>query len=273
MKRFLPLAFAAIALTGCAGRGGSNPSFDVTAPEARRAMRDMAAAPKPLRRPVIVLEGMGPPLTAPHFASVLRRTTGDTRVLGVQFALCFTLEDCRRRVIEAVERRFPSSDPDWTTEVDVIAMSMGGVAARVAAAPLTEGRAGKRLNVARLFTISSPHRGAVAASLVPAAGGLLPGALRPGSPSLRSLAGREEPGRYELVPYVRLGDLIVGAANASPNGRAVHWLPTPPLQGAHMMAFADPRIAADIARRLRGEPPFATDPPAPLPNRRMKLEG
>src|SRR5688500_14901427 len=102
------LALLALALlAGCVGRGGSNPSFDVTAPQAGRARRDMAAAPKALRRPVVVLEGMGPPLTAPHFTSVLRRTTGDSRVLGVQFALCFTLEDCRRRVIDAVERQFP----------------------------------------------------------------------------------------------------------------------------------------------------------------------
>ena len=266
MNRFLSLAFAVLALTGCAGRGGSNPSFSISAPQARQEMRDMAQSPKALRRPVVVLEGMGPPLTAPHFASVLRRTTGDTRVLGVQFALCFTLEDCRRRVIDAVERQFPSSDPEWTSEVDVIAMSMGGVVGRFAAAPPSEGRAGKRLNVARLFTISSPHRGAVAAALLPSVGNLLPAELRPGSSSLRSLARREEPGQYELVPYVRLGDLIVGAANASPKGQTVRWVATPPLQGAHMMAFADPRIAADIARRLRGEPPFATDPPAPLPN-------
>ena len=37
------------------------------------------------------------------------------------------------------------------------------------------------------------------------------------------------------------------------------------LQGAHLMASKDPRIVADIARRLRGEPPFATTPAEPLP--------
>jgi hypothetical protein len=33
-----------------------------------------------------------------------------------------------------------------------------------------------------------------------------------------------------------------------------------------MHAFDDPRILADIARRLRNETPFSTLPAAPLPN-------
>jgi hypothetical protein len=33
-----------------------------------------------------------------------------------------------------------------------------------------------------------------------------------------------------------------------------------------MQAFEDPRIQADIARRLRGEEPFGRPPAAALPN-------
>jgi hypothetical protein len=263
-----PAVSAALLLTlvtGCVGRGGRNPSFDVSAPEARRAMREMASCPRALERPVVVLDGLGPPLASPHYASALRRTTGDCRVLGVQFMFCLSLEDCRRHVIDAVEREFPSGDRDWTTEVDVIGFSMGGVVGRCAAAPPADGRAGKRLKVARLFTISSPHRGAAVASLLPPLDGLAPFELRRGSAFLKALGERERPAEYELVTYVRLGDWVVGPANAAPAGTGVHWVSTPPLQSAHATAFADPRIVADIARRLRGEAPFATDPPEPLP--------
>ena len=263
-----PAVSTALLLTlvvGCAGRGGPNASFEISAPEARKAMRDMAARPRALERPVVVLDGLGPPLASAHYVSALRRTTGDRRVIGVQFAFCVSLEDCRRRVIEAVERRFPSDDPGWTTEVDVIGFSMGGVVGRCAAAPPPEGWDGKRLRVARLFTISSPHRGAAVASVLPALGGMVPFELREDSRFLKSLGDRETPAEYELVAYVRLGDWVVGSANAAPAGAGVHWLSTPPLQDAHATAFADPRIVADIVRRLRDEPPFATDPPEPLP--------
>lgn len=254
---------ALVLLSGCAGQRRSNPSFDITASQARRALREMAAARKPLRRPVIVLDGMGPPLAGAHFASAVRRAVGDGPVVPVQFAFCCSLEDCRRRVIATVERCFPSADPGWTTEVDVIANSMGGVVGRFAAAPPAAGRSGKRLRIARLFTISSPHRGANLAALPPLIGPLQI-ERRKNSASLRALEAREQPGSYELVAYVRRGDWIVGDANAAPDGLPVHWLPTPPLEDAHLLAFADPRIVADICRRLRDEEPFAAHSPEPL---------
>ena len=96
----LPVSLVATVLAaGCAGRGGVNSSFDVSAPRARVAMRDMAHDPKPLAHPVVVLDGLGPPLASAHLASVLRRTTGDDRIVPVHFVFCFSLEDCRRRVL------------------------------------------------------------------------------------------------------------------------------------------------------------------------------
>ena len=167
-------------------------------------------------------------------------------------------------MIEAVERRYPSSDPNETREVDVVAVSMGGVVARFAANPLP-GAAGKRLRVARLFTISSPHRGAQMAAL-PALLGRKQLDMRQGSPFLSDLARREAEGTaYQLVPYARLGDVIVGARNAAPAGVTPLWLPSLPLEPAHLGSSNDPRIVADIARRLRGESPLATDPRQPLP--------
>jgi hypothetical protein len=42
------------------------------------------------------------------------------------------------------------------------------------------------------------------------------------------------------------------------------------LEDAHHLAFSDPRIVADIARRLRAEKPFAADPAEPLPGRAVR---
>jgi len=88
-----------------------------------------------------------------------------------------------------------SRPPACTSEVDVIGVSMGGVVGRCAAAPPPAGRLGKRLKIARLFTISSPHRGAVMASLLPPLIGPIQLELRKESTFLRALAQREDPVR------------------------------------------------------------------------------
>jgi hypothetical protein len=298
--RALPIVvLAGLLAAGCTGHAGTNPSFDVSAPEARHALRQMAGSPRPLDRPVVILAGMNDPGFSPaHLASQVRRVTGDRRILSFTFGPFESLDACARRVVGEVQRRYPGGSGAYTGEVDVIAFSLGGLVARAAAAPEgasggassdapgdaqggasgdareDAGRAGRRrLRIVRLFTISCPHRGAVLAAALPALP--LPGHVqadvRPGSSFLRALEMREEVGElsgrsYETCAYVRLGDAVVGASNASPAGRQPHWLSTPPLEDAHSLAFFDPRIVADIARRLRGEPPFAADPPDPLPS-------
>ena len=260
--RFLCL-LAVACCSGCA-TGPANESFDLSATDARKALREMRESPRPLERPVVVIHGLGPPVGSWFLAHELRRLTGDRRVVTVSYDYLGTLDAARRRVVDAVGRRFPGDEPDSTGEVDVVAISMGGVVARDAAAP-PAGAAGKRLKIARLFTISAPHRGAEMAAL-PAFLGRTQRDLRAGSPFLRGLARREEESPpYEVIPYTRLGDCIVGARNAAPPGVMPLWLPNLLLEEAHLTAFSDPRIVADIARRLRGETPFATLPAAPLP--------
>jgi hypothetical protein len=178
----------------------------------------------------------------------------------VSFPLAGSFEECRRIVIEEVDRAFPCDEPGVTAEVDVVAVLMGGLVARYAAAEPT-GPGAKRLRIARLFTISSPHRGAELAELPTLHRLQLD--MRAGSPFLRALD--DAPLDYELVPYVVLKDRIVGQTNAAPYGESPHWVSGN--FGAHVGAHRDARILADIARRLRGEEPFATDPPAPLPER------
>ncbi len=55
------------------------------------------------------------------------------------------------------------------------------------------------------------------------------------------------------------------AYNAAPDGQTPWWLPARAWSRSHTDAYRDPRIIADIARRLRGEEAYATEPVEPLP--------
>jgi pimeloyl-ACP methyl ester carboxylesterase len=262
-RRSAPVGLLACALVGCA-TAPQNPSFNLAATDARKELREMRQSPRALRRPVIIVHGLGPPVGSWAIEHELRRVTGDDRILTAGYDYLGSFEHARRQVVGQVEKRFPNDDPAETREVDVVAVSMGGVVARYAAAP-PEGAGGKRLKVARLFTISTPHRGAVLAAL-PAVLGQTQLDLREHSPFLRELAEREaQAPPYEVVPYARLGDRVVGERNAAPEGMTPLWVPNLPLEGSHLLAFSDPRIVGDIARRLRGDAPFATEPAEPLP--------
>jgi hypothetical protein len=291
-----PLAALLVAM-GCATHA-PNPSFNVSNDDARAALREMKHDAKPLPRPLVILGGLDDPGVATMvLGDDFREITGDdSRVIGVSFFFCGSFDGCRKRVIDAVDKAFPSDDPVWTTEVDVVAVSMGGLVARYAAAPprarqatatatatatanaasqpTTDRAPTRRLHIARLFTISSPHRGAALAFLPTF--NQLQIDMRAGSRFLQRLDAYDELieagsaqtrpyDSYELIPYVRLDDVIVGERNAAPAGWTPWWVPAEPFQDSHMFAIADPRIVADIARRLRGEPPLTSDPPAPLP--------
>jgi hypothetical protein len=62
--------------------------------------------------------------------------------------------------------------------------------------------------------------------------------------------------------YARLNDVIVGATNTAPEGAEPFWV-----SGSHLLSHirgrSDPRIIADIARRLRGESGLAVRGTAP----------
>jgi pimeloyl-ACP methyl ester carboxylesterase len=235
----------------------------VTLAEARRALKRMRDEPRALERPLLVLGGyleLG--LSQAFLKRRFHRLTGDSRIAGVSFLLCSTFDECRRKAIAAVERAFPGPDPLRTTEVDVVGVSMGGLVARYAALR-PENADARRLCVARLFTISSPHLGADRARL-PAVNQLQRD-MRADSAFLRRLNRPENAPAFPVFPYVRLGDHTVGAANAAPIGMTPWWVPDVPLQPPHSGAIVDARIIADIARRLRGEAPFTTVPPAPVP--------
>lgn len=240
----------------------------VTSATAEQAIEAIHDSPKPLQRPVLVLAGWADPgFMSHHWRSALRDAgVQEDDVLALTFWTCSNFDQCRQRVIDAVQAKWPGDDPRWTTEVDVVAFSMGGLVARYAAAPPMPDSTGSptRLHIARLFTISTPHRGAKLSEIRPAFDKKIRW-MRHDSLFLEHLDAELAKAGYELTCYTRLGDTIVGEENTAPDDRGVYWIDTPPFNRAHQEAYRDPRIEADILLRLRGEEPLAVGAPTPLP--------
>lgn len=257
----------AIVLAACSADRPLNPSFPLTVARANETYQQMKDDPKPLERPLVIALGFADPgmggvtLTSRLLRVLKMHGEEKLRFVKVVFWSDATFDACRNRLIAQVEQAWPSDDAQWTTEVDVIGISMGGLVAEHAAMPRDDG--GKRLRIRRLFTISTPHRGAAMAGMPSLDRRVID--MRADSPFLHSLSEAIASAEYELIPYVRLDDAIVGAANAAPPGCGAWWIANIPGQPAHLLASSDPRIVADIARRLRNEPPFTINPPAPLP--------
>ena len=260
----IPTIALSLILCSCA-TPPQNPSFPVTFDQASRAVSQMRDDPRPLPRPLVIIGGfMDPNVSPPLFKSYFSQITTDhTKIIPVSVGLFGSFDQCRRAVIEAVDNACPSEDPTWTSEVDVVGASLGGLVARFAASPPPDPAKPRRLRIARLFTISSPHSGATLAQHFGFSD--YHRNMRPGSPFLQTLAQADASAAYELYPYVRLHDELVGEQYAAPPGTTPYWLPNTPLTPAHGGAMMDTRILADISRRLRGEEPFTHPPPAPLP--------
>jgi pimeloyl-ACP methyl ester carboxylesterase len=250
---------ALLALPGClTTHSAPNPSFPISRDEAESDFRRMAALPVRLDRPLIVISGIGDP--AISGTAILRRIEPvvDGRVIGIDFFSEATFDGARQKLLREAAAQL-ATDLDHLPEVDVIAFSMGGLVARDAAIP---DRAGRRLPIARLFTICTPHEGARLAAIpigTPQSDDMTPTS----DFILRIRAARRE---YDLICYCRLDDVTVGEEFCAPEGTPLWWVPTPIGEWAHMQAFFDPRIVVDIARRIRGETPFSTLPAAPLPH-------
>jgi pimeloyl-ACP methyl ester carboxylesterase len=211
---------------------------------------------------VLVLSGIHDPgIVVASLAHRLRRvTTDDARIETVSFFGADTFDACRQRVLD--KAAWLTADAGATadgTEIDVVAVSMGGLVARYAA--MSRPDDDRKLHIKRLFTIGSPHRGAHMADWPTFDRRVID--MRAGSPFLASLDEALEEADYELICYVRLGDVIVGEENAAPLGRTAWWI-SPGMSFAHLSAYDDPRLVADIARRLRGETPFTRSPAAEL---------
>lgn len=237
--------------------GPANPDFDVSRQRLRAAWRDMRANPKPLERPVIIISGwrsMTPAGMARNLCQVTSQRPAD--FMTVSYPLAGDFDRAIATCMKAIHARFPGPDASTTAEVDVVGISMGGLVARAAA---VEG-VRPRLAIRRLFTLATPHRGAKLARKLGVDGSAR--SMRAGSEYLTKLDQRLRAADYDLVCYTRLGDAMVGARNTAPHGREPIWIPAAMVL-SHLTIAGDRAIAADVARRLRGEEPLGREGGAP----------
>ncbi len=234
----------------------SNPNFSVSRSEAKRILATCSCTPIELSRPIFVVSGYhSPKITILPIASAIRKCVSNPELLHlVSNPLAMSLEAAAAKTVSAIRQHAADH-----AEIDVIGHSMGGIIARTILA--TPGLP----QVRRLFTLATPHRGAIIAPFAP-----IDRAARQlvcNSSFLNQLNAIAHPPRTELVCYARLYDWWVGAQNCAPPGQDPFWLDADTLVSrllGHFTITRDERILADIVKRLRGETPLAsvaTPPP------------
>ncbi len=236
-----------------------NPDFPLTHAEAALEMERMRASPVLPKRPILLLAGYHAwRLMVASTARTMRSLVGGPaeEYHSIAYPLSSSIEGMARNVVRQVEQVWPNNEPHRTAEIDVIGVSMGGLVARVAAQlPLVDGQ--KRLRIVRLFTLATPHQGALLSSRIP--GFLRDRAARdmhPDSRFLERLNASLPTAKYDLTCYTRLNDKWVGATKTAPPNREPIWVSGLRFM-SHTTITADGRLLVDIARRLRGEEPLA----------------
>ncbi len=241
-------------------RSGKNPDFHLPSEALADEIARMLASKVPLQRPVLLLAGWRSPEFGGRVlaARLSELTCGD---LDQFWPLAYPMRGDLKRIASMVavkvHDRWPGEGRE-TIPIDVVGHSMGGLVARLAA---SKNRPGTRLLIKRLFTLATPHRGARLATKIapdPAARD-----MKPGSALIKRLDEELDDDPFELIPYAHCNDTWVGAKNTAPPGRAPYWTPGTRVF-SHFSIHEDRLIQADIARRLRGEPPIAkraTSPP------------
>ena len=234
--------------------------FDPTSRKAVRAeIERMRANPVALERPLLILSGWRSPGLGATLGVRLRRCTGASKAEVLSFAYPFAgrIEPSAAKVAQKTAERLGTDTPEKTVEVDVVAVSMGGLVARTAASTLIEP---PRLNIRRLFTLGTPHRGAILADKVRVDQASRD--MQPGSAFLTRLDEELAANPFEIIAYAALDDWMVGATNTAPPGQDPVWFPGAPVLSHHLISRNMP-IVVDIARRLRREEPIAQPSPPP----------
>lgn len=254
-----------------------NPCFDISVGVARDRLAALARGRTrgPTHRPtweparetpgpggrLLVLGGWRAPNVAGRqlAAALCRAGAADPRgVLTVSFLLNGSVAGAMARVRRALAWR-GWGRYDHASPLRIVGISMGGLVARALVAGL-DGL--PRLKARDIYTLATPHMGAVLADLV------RPDAaardLRAGSDFLGRLDdawGRTDP-VCPVRPYALLRDAWVGATRCGLAGRPPLWLDPHGLGRAYLSHFTvsyDPRIVLDLALSLRGDGPAARE--------------
>lgn len=248
----LTAAVAAAPLAGCFTLDMPNPNFAQSSDDIWDEWHRMRGDRRDLKRPVVVLNGYrGTVLRGLNLGADLAKLTSQERddFLVISYPLASDIPSVARRVVEAVNARWPSDHPEHTVEVDVVGFSMGGLVARYAAAPTRVSGFPRHLHVNQMYTLATPHRGARSALL------RMDRAVEQmtaRSVFLGDLDGCRHECSYEIVPYAQTNDWIVGARNAAPPGQEPIWT-AGTWTFSHFTITTNRRVLVDIARRMRGE--------------------
>ncbi|MCE9584243.1 MAG: alpha/beta hydrolase [Planctomycetes bacterium] len=233
----------AIVLSGCSAAEKKR-SREVFADqrEAERAMKAMADAPRPLQRPVILLTGWAEaPSGWARFQKWLEAATCgcDRQILVPDLRGPGGLMAAAEKVVELCAEM---------GDVDVVAHSAGGLIAREAA---RKSRGGRRLHVARLLTIATPHQGTAWGKFWP----ILPYPLqaadcRPASGFIASLDNDMSTTSMAISTYWTEGDIVVPKESAEAVGGEHHAYARPRGFFIHRRCAGDPRLARDVIAKL-----------------------
>ena len=251
-----------IVLGGCTTLTGPSKDNPLPKSELRADLEQMRAEPVELERPVVVIDGWLNYGGASIITRELKDLTGSDEDLFFKYhyPLIFsTLESNARKIVEIVEERWPSDDPEWTTEIDAVGFSMGGLIARVAAeSPKNGKKPRKRLKVNRMFTIAAPHKGTgwwlgwIPVDQMSWAVSLYGGGYR------TWLDERLVEADYEIYCYGQGNDWVSGNNFEATGHREIK--ARGQFMFSHTSSYGNYRHLADIAARLRGEDPIVPDP-------------
>ncbi len=216
---------------------------------AQRELARMQGDPRPLVRRLVVVPGyrahkrMGKAL-----ANTLRGVVTEPGwIIEQHHTSSHSFEHAGARVLHAIGEAWGREEP-----IDFVGVSMGGLLGRWLAMPEHAG-----LPIERLFTISTPHRGANAAKIATFDDSAR--AMIPGSERLAELDGALADAEYTMRCYARTRDWWVGTGRLAPVGYAPITVRTPLWEPAHFMSSYDVRTLVDIARHVRGEEPWLID--------------
>ncbi len=242
MLPVLVLAWAII-LSGCSAAEKKR-TREVAAEQrdAERELKEMAAAPKPLRRPLVILSGWAePPGNWKRFRAWLEAATCgcEREILIPDLRGPGGLAAAAERVVDLCAE---------LGEVDVVAHSAGGLVAREAA---RASRGDRRLRIARLFAIATPHGGSPWSGFWP----ILPYPLqaadcRPSGDFIARLASDPSSASMPISTFWTEGDVVVPRESAEAVGNEHHAYARPRGFFVHRRCAADPRLARDVIAGL-----------------------